>query len=193
MVATSEREERRLFELSELWRGCVNIPLSEFIGLLHAAGWHGEGFDRDYKMITRVHAVLCNQLQRPSGVIPEVGSQWSNPNGHLYRVTGIANIDPSPEKAARYPTTIVYQNENGDLHTRNASLWPGKMKPYTPSNPPEVDYRQLVIEYAESVVRFAEDFGYEVSIEQVSTHPPAMGRKANKVSVSPKRKDGRYE
>ena len=50
---------------------------------------------------------------------PEVGEWWVHRNGNRYEVVAIANL-PDEE---RYPKTIVYKGENGNIWARRFDDW----------------------------------------------------------------------
>lgn len=55
--------------------------------------------------------------------VPEVLSMWNHTNGSQYRVINITNLKASAENALKYPPTVVYENSNGDLWSRNLDDW----------------------------------------------------------------------
>lgn len=54
------------------------------------------------------------------GELPHVGSKWQHRNGNIYTVTGYANEKTTTDK---YPVTVIYQGENGNIWCRPMSDW----------------------------------------------------------------------
>lgn len=50
---------------------------------------------------------------------PVVGSRWQHTNGNFYTVVLLANKHDNP----RYPRTVVYAGDNGEVWARPASDW----------------------------------------------------------------------
>ena len=50
-----------------------------------------------------------------------IGSRWQHHNGNIYTVLHIANHASDHED--RYPKTVVYQGENGNVWSRPLSDW----------------------------------------------------------------------
>lgn len=54
------------------------------------------------------------------GELPPVGSKWKHHNGNVYTVKGYANEKTTSDK---YPVTVIYQGENGNIWCRPLSDW----------------------------------------------------------------------
>ena len=55
---------------------------------------------------------------------PEAGQVWRHRNGNRYCVIAIANASGSPERQAKYPVTVVYQNvSNRTIWARRLDDW----------------------------------------------------------------------
>ncbi|AAX84908.1 hypothetical protein [Xanthomonas phage Xp15] len=52
--------------------------------------------------------------------VPQPGTMWRHYNGKQYEVLAIANI---ASENPRYPVTVIYVGDNGNIWTRDASDW----------------------------------------------------------------------
>ena len=55
-------------------------------------------------------------------MIPEIGSTWKHRSGRIYTVVFITNVGFINQK---YPVTVVYRGENGNVWSRPLSDWDG--------------------------------------------------------------------
>jgi hypothetical protein len=58
--------------------------------------------------------------------LPEPDSVWQHKRGSFYKVVLIAN--KNSEIPQRYPVTVVYQSQQGDVRTMPLDKWRGCMK-----------------------------------------------------------------
>jgi hypothetical protein len=56
----------------------------------------------------------------PTTSLPEIGSRWSHPNGHIYTVLMITNTGGVK---ADFPITVVYVDDDKNLWSQPLHKW----------------------------------------------------------------------
>lgn len=67
--------------------------------------------------IANIDSLLCQQRDLPE--LP-LNSQWQHPNGTIYTILFLANLDVQHDA---YPTTVVYQDDKGKIWSRPVASW----------------------------------------------------------------------
>jgi hypothetical protein len=57
-----------------------------------------------------------------TSIAPEPGTRWQHHSGAFYNVLIIANAKSDRPK---FPPTVVYENDNGEVYSRPVSEWEG--------------------------------------------------------------------
>jgi hypothetical protein len=59
---------------------------------------------------------------------PAIGSRWKHKNGNVYKVL-LVTSEPDPEKADKFPVTVIYQGPDWRIWPRRLDSWYASMTP----------------------------------------------------------------